>query len=101
MRAREAPGPRGPGASRHAGDGLSPFRGDVVIGNKVGARRDPAGGWSLEHLADNIGATKVAARLTGEEVRALTAVEDEESATLSKMPAQMVDALDRRRRGSV
>jgi len=56
---------------------------------------------SLEHLADNIGASKVAARLTGEEVRALTAVEDEESATLSKMPAQMVDALGRRRRGSV
>ena len=48
---------------------------------------------SPEHLADNIGATEVAARLTGEEVRALTAVEDEESATLSEMPAQMVDAL--------
>jgi pyridoxine 4-dehydrogenase len=56
---------------------------------------------SLEHLADNIGATEVAARLTGEEVRALTAVEDEESATLSKMPAQMVDAPGRRRRRSV
>ena len=56
---------------------------------------------SPEHLADNIGATKVAARLTGDEVRALTVVEDEESATLSEMPAQMVDALDRRRRGSV
>ena len=34
-------------------------------------------------------------------VRALTAVEDEESATLSKMSTQMVDALRRRRRGSV
>ena len=55
---------------------------------------------SLEHLGDNIGATEVAAQLTDEEVRALTAVEDEESATLSKMPAQMVDALRRRRRGS-
>jgi hypothetical protein len=47
---------------------------------------------SLEHLADNIGATEVAAQLTDEEVRALTSVEDEESATLSKMSAQMVDA---------
>jgi pyridoxine 4-dehydrogenase len=55
---------------------------------------------SLEHLGDNIGATKVAAQLTGEEVRALTAVEDEESATLSTMPAQMTDALGRRRRES-
>jgi pyridoxine 4-dehydrogenase len=55
---------------------------------------------SLEHLADNIGATEVAAQLTDEEVRALTAVEDDESATLSTMPAQMVDALGRRRRGS-
>jgi pyridoxine 4-dehydrogenase len=56
---------------------------------------------SLEHLRDNIGATAVAPRLTGEEVRALTAVEDEESATLSRMPTQMVDALGRRRRESV
>jgi pyridoxine 4-dehydrogenase len=55
---------------------------------------------SLEHLRDNNRATEVAARLTDEEVRALTAVEDEESATLSKMPTQMVDALGRRRRGS-
>lgn len=55
---------------------------------------------SLEHLGDNIGATEVAAQLTGEEVRALTAVEDEESATLSKMSTQMADALGRRRRGS-
>jgi pyridoxine 4-dehydrogenase len=56
---------------------------------------------SLEHLGDNIGATEAAAQLTGDEVRALTAVEDEQSATLSKMPAQMADALGRRRRGSV
>jgi pyridoxine 4-dehydrogenase len=55
---------------------------------------------SLEHLGDNIGASQVAAQLTDEEVRALTAVEDEESATLSKMPPQMADALGRRRRGS-
>jgi pyridoxine 4-dehydrogenase len=55
---------------------------------------------SLAHLSDNIGATEVAAQLTDEEVRALTAVEDEESATLSTMPTQMVDALGRGRRGS-
>jgi pyridoxine 4-dehydrogenase len=55
---------------------------------------------SLEHLADNIGATEVAPQLTGEEVRALTTAEDEESATLATMPAQMADALGRRRRGS-
>ena len=55
---------------------------------------------SPAHLADNVGATKLAAQLTDEEVRALTAVEDEESATLGKMSAQMADALGRRRRGS-
>jgi len=55
---------------------------------------------SLEHLGDNIGATEVAAQLTDEEVRALTAVEDEESATLSKMSAQMAGALGRSRRRS-
>jgi pyridoxine 4-dehydrogenase len=55
---------------------------------------------SLEHLGDNIGATAVAARLTGEEVRALTAVEDEESATLSTTSTQMAGALGRRRSGS-
>jgi pyridoxine 4-dehydrogenase len=55
---------------------------------------------SVQHLADTIGATEVAAQLTDEEVRALTAVEDEESATLSKMSTQMAGALGRRRRGS-
>ncbi len=55
---------------------------------------------SLEHLCDNIGATEVAAQLTADEVRALTEVEDEESATLSTMPAQMAGALGRRRRES-
>jgi pyridoxine 4-dehydrogenase len=50
---------------------------------------------SLEHLRDNIGATAVAAQLTDDEVRALTAVEDEESATLSQMPASMSAALVR------
>jgi aryl-alcohol dehydrogenase-like predicted oxidoreductase len=68
-------------------------------------RRSPVmipipGTTSLKHLADNWAATKVAAQLTSEEVRALTAVEDEESATLSKMPARMADALRRRRRES-
>jgi pyridoxine 4-dehydrogenase len=53
---------------------------------------------SLGHLRDNTGATQVAAQLTGEEVRALTAVADEESATLGTMPPRMADALGRRRR---
>jgi aryl-alcohol dehydrogenase-like predicted oxidoreductase len=56
---------------------------------------------STEHLADNIRATEVAAQLTGEEIRALTAVEDEESATLNNMSTQMLEALRRRRSGSV
>jgi pyridoxine 4-dehydrogenase len=51
---------------------------------------------SLPHLRDNIGATEVAARLTGDGVRALTAVTDEESATLAAMPAPMTAALRRR-----
>jgi hypothetical protein len=50
---------------------------------------------SLAHLSDNIGATEVAARLTGDGVRALTAVQDEESATLAAMPAQMANVLGR------
>lgn len=54
---------------------------------------------SLEHLADNLRATEVAAQLTDEEVRTLTAVEDERSASLDTMPAQMTDALARRRSG--
>lgn len=56
---------------------------------------------SLEHLADNLRATEAATQLTDEEVRVLTAVEDETSATLNKMSTQMVDAVSRRRRGSV
>jgi len=49
-------------------------------------RRSPAmvpipGTKSLEHLSDNIGATKVATELTDGEVRALTAIENEEFAT--------------------
>jgi pyridoxine 4-dehydrogenase len=55
---------------------------------------------SLAHLSDNIDATEAAAQLTDEEVRALTAVEDEESATLNTMPARMADSLTRRRRAA-
>ncbi|WP_026924990.1 aldo/keto reductase [Glycomyces arizonensis] len=51
---------------------------------------------SLEHLADNIRALDVAAELTDGEVNTLTAVEDEESASLDTMSAQMIDALTRR-----
>jgi len=46
---------------------------------------------------DNLGAMEVAAQLTGDEVRALTAVEDEKSSTLSMMPARMAEPLGRRR----
>ena len=55
---------------------------------------------SVAHLRDNVSATRVAAELTGDEVRALTAVTDEESATLAAMPALMADALGRRRAAS-
>jgi len=55
---------------------------------------------SSAHLADNIRATEIAPHLTEEEIRVLTAVEDEGSATLSTMSTQMVDALTRRRRAS-
>jgi pyridoxine 4-dehydrogenase len=55
---------------------------------------------SLAHLTGNVRAADVAGALTEAEVRALTGVEDEESATLSTMPAPMADALARRRRGS-
>jgi pyridoxine 4-dehydrogenase len=50
---------------------------------------------SLAHLRDNIGAAEVATQLTDDEVAALTAVQDEESATLGTMPAPMVAALVR------
>jgi pyridoxine 4-dehydrogenase len=48
---------------------------------------------SPAHLAANLRAPDAAAQLTGDEVRALTAVEDEESATLSQMPDRMAGAL--------
>ena len=44
--------------------------------------------------ADNIAAANVATELTEDEVRALTAVEDEGSATLSRMSDQMAEALN-------
>jgi pyridoxine 4-dehydrogenase len=56
---------------------------------------------SLAHLSDNIHATEIADQLTDDEVQALTAAEDENSATLGTMPVQMIDALGRRRRGTV
>ncbi|MGC5258940.1 aldo/keto reductase [Gordonia sp. DT218] len=56
---------------------------------------------SSEHLADNIHATEIAPHLTDDEIRVLTAVEDEDSATLNTMSTQMVDALTRRRSASV
>lgn len=69
-------------------------------------RRSPViipipGTTSLEHLADNIRAAEIAPYLTAEELRVLTAVEDEGSATLDTMSTQMVDALTRRRRAAV
>lgn len=50
---------------------------------------------SLLHLRENIGAVDIAPRLTDDEVAALTAAEDERSATLSQMPASTAAALKR------
>lgn len=50
---------------------------------------------SVAHLRDNISAIDVADQLTEDEVRALTAIEDEQSATLSTMSARMTDAFTR------
>jgi pyridoxine 4-dehydrogenase len=36
------------------GRALSPFADDVVIGNKVGAWRDPAGGWTLDQRPETL-----------------------------------------------
>jgi aryl-alcohol dehydrogenase-like predicted oxidoreductase len=55
---------------------------------------------SSEHLADNVRAAEIAPHLTDEEIRVLTAVEDEDSATLNTMSTQMIDALTRRRHAS-
>lgn len=48
---------------------------------------------SLTHLGENISAAELALRLSEAEIAALTAVEDEESATLSRMPQRMLSAL--------
>jgi len=50
---------------------------------------------SLEHLGDNLRATTIADQLTDDEIDALTAVEDEQGATLGTMPDKMVDAFAR------
>ncbi|MGQ9406040.1 aldo/keto reductase [Mycolicibacterium gilvum] len=50
---------------------------------------------SVAHLRDNLSAAQVADQLTEDEVHALTAVEDEQSATLSTMPSRMTDAFAR------
>lgn len=68
-------------------------------------RRSPAiipipGTKSPSHLKDNLRATAVASELTEEELRALTAAEDETTATLDTMSGQMLDALQRRRPGA-
>ncbi|MCP2625541.1 hypothetical protein NLB33_26045 [Mycolicibacterium smegmatis] len=50
---------------------------------------------SVDHLRDNIAASEIAVRLTDAKVAALTAVEDEQSATLATMPGRMLDAFTR------
>lgn len=68
-------------------------------------RRSPAivpipGTKSQAHLVENISAAGVADQLTDSEVGMLTAVEDEASASLGAMSAQMIDALVRRTSGA-
>lgn len=50
---------------------------------------------SIGHLEDNLRAAAVATELSDFEVQALTAAEDETTATLTAMPARMLDALRR------
>ena len=50
---------------------------------------------SLEHLANNIHATTIADQLTDDEINALTAIENEQTATLGTMSDKMVDAFTR------
>lgn len=52
---------------------------------------------SVAHLDDNLHAANIAKELTDAEVRALTDAEDETTATLTRMPARMLDALRRPR----
>jgi aryl-alcohol dehydrogenase-like predicted oxidoreductase len=63
-------------------------RSPVII--PIPGTRSPA------HLEDNLRAATVAPELTAQEVQALTAAEDETTATLDAMPARMLDALRRR-----
>ncbi|GAB3613307.1 aldo/keto reductase [Humibacter ginsengisoli] len=65
-------------------------------------RRSPVivpipGTTSIAHLDDNLKAADVAAELTDDEVHDLTALEDEATATLTRMPARILDALRRPR----
>lgn len=48
---------------------------------------------SPHHLSENLRAGEIADQLTADEVHALTAVEDEGSATLDTMSSRMIDAL--------
>lgn len=50
---------------------------------------------SLEHLQNNIHATTIAQQLTDDEIDALTALEDEQTAILGTMSNKMVDAFSR------
>lgn len=50
---------------------------------------------TLSHVRDNAAATEIAARLTSEEVAALTAVEDETGASLAVMSQRMVQVFQR------
>lgn len=52
---------------------------------------------SVAHLDDNLHAADIATDLTEAEVRALTDTEDETTATPTRMPARMLDALRRPR----
>jgi pyridoxine 4-dehydrogenase len=50
---------------------------------------------SLEHLSDNIRASRIANDLTSDEIQALSAIENEQTATLQETSTKMVDALRR------
>ena len=50
---------------------------------------------SIRHLDDNLRAAAVATELSDIEIQALTAAEDETTATLTAMPTRMLDALRR------
>lgn len=65
-------------------------------------RRSPAivpipGTRSIEHLAANVDATRIAAELTEGEITALTDVEDDDAGRLDRMPAAVAAEIARRR----